>query len=339
MNFKNMNESAVSPIVATLVLIVVAVVGAVAVGTIVGTFSNSVSDEATVGDVAGASKIELAVAGSTTVQPVAEKLAEKFMIVNPSVKVSVAGGGSGAGIAGAGSDLIDIGMASENPDEEDLAKFPALQVHQIGASGVVLIGNKDELSGHDINITDKDTVADFFANITQTMVLDAAGTPITLDAPVYRKGSSGTEETFAKWAYNDKKKLDTLENGEGAAGVQVEATIADGNAGVISAVAGNPTAIGYVDYGFAETNSDKVVILGFADGFTSDEITKPAIGKEIANQDGNNYYTGLTRPLNYLTHGAPSAVEQRFIEFATNPTNSDVFESEGYFSMFEMATI
>jgi len=337
MKFLNMNESAVSPIVATLVLIVVAVVGAVAVGTIMGTFSNSVSDEASVGDVSGASKIELAVAGAPTVQPVAEKLAEKFMIANPSVKVSVAGGGSGAGIAGAGSDLIDIGMASENPDEEDLEKFPALQVHQIGASGVVVIGHKADFTGKDCNITDKDTVADFFDNTTQTMTVGTDTVSIT--TPVYRKGRSGTEETFASWAYGDKKALDTLENGEGEEGPQANAIIADGNAGVISAVASTAGAIGYVDYGFAEQNSDDVVILGFADGFTSDEITKTAIGNEIANPDGNNYYTGLTRPLNYLTYGAPSAVEKKFIDFATTPDNSDVFESEGYFSMFALAKL
>ncbi len=41
------------------------------------------------------------VAGSTSVQPLAEELAEGFMKNNPGVNVSVQGGGSSAGIEGA----------------------------------------------------------------------------------------------------------------------------------------------------------------------------------------------------------------------------------------------
>jgi phosphate transport system substrate-binding protein len=333
MKFMNMNENAVSPIVATLVLIVVAVVGAVAVGTIMGTFSNDVSDQVSSGDVSGASKIELSVAGSTTVYPVAEKLAERFMSENPSVKVSVAPGGSGAGIAGAGADLIDIGMASENPDEDQLAKFPTLQTHKIGASAVVVIGNAEDFPDG-ANATTQDDVTDFFKNATQSVTI---GT-ITIDTPVYRKGVSGTEETFSKWAYEDKKLLDTLETGTGDDGIQIKAITAEGNPGVIEKVGSTRNSLGFVDYGFA-ANSDKVVIIGFDDGFTSDKITKEAIGAEIENQDGLNYYTGLTRPLNFLTNGAPSAVEKKFLDFALSTDNSDVFDDEGYFSVFSLAQI
>ena len=83
---------AVSPIVATLVLVVVAISGAAAVGTIMGTFSSDVSGEANTGELALASSTEILIAGSTTVQPVSELLAEAYMDDHQGIKVTVQGG-------------------------------------------------------------------------------------------------------------------------------------------------------------------------------------------------------------------------------------------------------
>ncbi len=103
------------------------------------------------------------------------------------------------------------------------------------------------------------------------------------------------------------------------------------------------TAVGFVDYGFAAANSDKVVILGLLGtengDFLTADITKENIGKEIANKNGQYYVTDLTRPLNFLTNGNPSAVEQKFIDFATAPSNDDAFTEQGYFSIFGLAKI
>src|SRR5208283_4862293 len=94
-NMKRMNnEMAVSPIVATLVLIVVAVIGAVAVGTIMGTFSSDVSKQASAGQASTASQTQLTIAGSTTIQPAMQLVANDFMAANPGYKISVQGGGS-----------------------------------------------------------------------------------------------------------------------------------------------------------------------------------------------------------------------------------------------------
>ena len=51
-------------------------------------------EEATAEEASGT----LSIAGSTTVQPVAELLAEAFMAANPGVEVTVAGGGSSTGV-------------------------------------------------------------------------------------------------------------------------------------------------------------------------------------------------------------------------------------------------
>ena len=54
----------------------------------------------------------LKVGGSTTVQPLAQLLANKFHAANPAVTVTVAGGGSGIGISGALDGTWNIGMSS-----------------------------------------------------------------------------------------------------------------------------------------------------------------------------------------------------------------------------------
>jgi phosphate transport system substrate-binding protein len=151
------NEDAVSPIVATLVLIVVAVVGAVAVGTIMGTFSGDVSEQANAGDVAGASASEIVIAGSTTVQPASEKLAETFMAAHPGVKITVQAGGSGAGIAAANNGLVDIGSASKAVDTD--VDYPDLTCYTIGGSGVVVIGGS---AVTETNVTAQDLYDAYF---------------------------------------------------------------------------------------------------------------------------------------------------------------------------------
>jgi phosphate transport system substrate-binding protein len=52
------------------------------------------------------------IAGSTSVQPFAEVLAEEYMILHPGVTIDVQGGGSAAGIMATKSSTTDIGMSS-----------------------------------------------------------------------------------------------------------------------------------------------------------------------------------------------------------------------------------
>jgi len=62
---------------------------------------------------------QLQLAGSTTVQPLAEVLAEAFMADNPDVTIEVQGGGSSVGVTSAGEGTVDIGTASRNVKESE----------------------------------------------------------------------------------------------------------------------------------------------------------------------------------------------------------------------------
>lgn len=311
MKLLKMNENAVSPIVATLVLIVVAVIGAVAVGTIMGAFSSDVSEQVNTGDISDSSSMEILIAGSTTVQPASELLAEAYMAKKPGVKISVQGGGSGAGVTSVGMGIVDIGSASRAVKDAELANYPNLQTHQIGGSAVVLICSDD--------LTLTDVIKD---DIKKAYKDDTFGVNLTgVETAYARAESSGTQDTFLEWL--DIKEADLHGN----------VTRATGNAGVLAAVAGAEKAIGFVDFGYTEGAAGiKIVDLDVYGQATSKTILDALKGNETA------YPNGLTRPLNYITNGNPSSlIVKDYINFARSIEAVDLFHEAGMFSISEFA--
>ena len=65
------------------------------------------------------------IAGSTSVQPVAEKLAAAYMQKNPDVKINVQGGGTSVGIKSAQDGTAQIGTASSKPKDKRFTRFSA----------------------------------------------------------------------------------------------------------------------------------------------------------------------------------------------------------------------
>jgi len=84
------------------------------------------------------SNSQITVAGSTSVQPVAEKLAQAYMQKNPNVKINVQGGGSGVGIKSVSEGTVDIGTSSK-----DLNANESVGLNQtvIGKDGIVVAVN------------------------------------------------------------------------------------------------------------------------------------------------------------------------------------------------------
>jgi phosphate transport system substrate-binding protein len=322
------NEAGVSPIVATLVLVVVAIAGAAAVGTIMGSFSSDVSDQASAADSTAAASTELLIAGSTTVQPVSELLAEAYMADHPGVKVTVQGGGSGAGITSTKLDIIDIGSASK--DVDTTLDYPELQKFQIGGSAVVVITNEgSDLAGGNVTKTE---LFNIYSNVSESTNKVAIDKDVngnitqngTTEYTVYQRAeSSGTEETFAKYLGGAFKTAENVDDSN--------ALGATGNAGVLEAVAGSTAAIGFVDFGYANADDSGVAMLG-VDGYTP---TKDNILDCLSGED--TYQVDLTRPLNYLTNGNPSTVEQSYISYAMSPEAMDYFHEVGYFSIIEFS--
>ena len=64
-------------------------------------------------------KRTVTIAGSTSVMPFTEKLAEHFMVDHPDFVVDVQGGGSTAGIQACLNNTVNIGMSSRQLKDEE----------------------------------------------------------------------------------------------------------------------------------------------------------------------------------------------------------------------------
>ncbi|MBQ7883135.1 MAG: extracellular solute-binding protein [Phascolarctobacterium sp.] len=105
---------------------------------------------------------KVVVAGSSSVSPVMEKLAEAYKNINSRVKVEVQQNDSSTGVKAALDGLCDIGMASRDLKKSELDKGARNIV--IATDGIAVIVNKN----NKVNTMSKVQVADvFMGNTTQ----------------------------------------------------------------------------------------------------------------------------------------------------------------------------
>jgi phosphate transport system substrate-binding protein len=96
-------------------------------------------------------------AGSTSVQPSAERLADVFMQMHPEVTITIQGGGSSVGVKSANDGTVDIGAASRElkPDE------PPLVRHLLARDGIAIVTNPGSI----ISGLTKDQVRQIFVSL------------------------------------------------------------------------------------------------------------------------------------------------------------------------------
>lgn len=110
---------------------------------------------------------KITLAGSTSVAPIMEKLADAYKALNPDVTIEIQQSGSSAGISSAIEGVCDFGMSSRELKPEEASK---LSVVCIATDGIAVIVNKqntvDDLSADTIKaiflgeITDWTTAAE-----------------------------------------------------------------------------------------------------------------------------------------------------------------------------------
>ena len=283
----------------------------------------------------------LTISGSTTIQPVSEILAAAYMKKNPGADIVVTGGGSGMGIKEAGTGLVDIGSSSREVEDSELLSYPDLKVYRIGASAIVIItSQKNDIDT--IMFEEASALYDDKSGDISSMP-DIAG----IDTVIQRAEESGTEETFANWLFPGEKNVDSsIETEDYGTNGRVTQLTAEGNSEVLNLVKDNPFSIGFIDFGYAESDPGikilKIVDKGAKEAVPSD-ITKirEAILLELRTEEhpdesGPFYISGLTRPLNYIINDEASPLAKDFIEFATSPSSNGYFNEVGYFSVAEL---
>jgi len=230
-------------------------------------------------------------AGSTTVQPVAEKLANAFMDSYPDVKIIIQGGGSSTGIKSCNDGTVDIGAASRELKSSE----PALVTHLLARDGIAIVTHvSNSVSG-----LTTEQVRDIYAgNITNWSEVGGDDHDIVV---VAREEGSGTRAAFEELVM------------EGML-ITEDAILQISNGNVRTAVSTTPYSIGFLSFGYADSSVKSLAIDGVAG--------------TVENAKNGTY--PIVRPLYFLTKEEPTGVVKDFIDFCLGPEGQDIVEDEGY---------
>lgn len=243
---------------------------------------------------------QISVAGSTTVQPLAEMLAEAFTGANPDVQIDVQGGGSSVGVKSAAQGQVDIGAASREVKESEMEEYPDLQVFTIAQDGIAIVVNPDVA----VDELAKDQVRDIFAGAITNW--SEVGGPDKAIVVVAREEGSGTRGAFEE-----------LVMGEEGPVIVDTAILQPSNGAVRTTVSTTPDSVGFLSFGYLDESVKALSI----DGVEATE----------ANAASGAY--PVVRPLNMMTKGEPSGVVKAWLDFILSTEGQAVVVEEGYIAV------
>lgn len=236
------------------------------------------------------SKNSVTIAGSTSVMPFTEKLAEYFMIGHPTIVINVQSGGSTAGIQATINKTVDIGMSSrELKDEEKiLTEIP------ICYDGIAIVVNPK----NPINNLSLKQVQDIFSGKIRNW-RELGWIDRNIDA-VTREEGSGTRGAFEELVMKKIEISDSI-------------MVQDSNGSVKEIVVTDPYAIGYISLGMVD---NKVKVLAIDNKLPTIENIKKKDYK-------------IVRPFLYLVNGAPTPYAKEFIDYVLSKEGQEILKKEG----------
>lgn len=236
------------------------------------------------------SKAGITVAGSTSVEPFAELLAEEYMSRYPESHIYVQGGGSTAGIEAVKTHAANIGMSSRSlmMEEKDLYAVT------IAKDAIAVIVHPKNLI-NDLSLVQIKEV--FSRKIKNWKELGGLPHPIVL---VTREEGSGTREAFQKMVMGKEE-------------ISLEALVQDSNGAIRQVVSSDPHAIGYISLGLVNEKVKALKISGIEPNLTHIE---------------NGSYT-LVRPFLFVFNGQPVGEAKSFLEFVLSSTAQKLLRKEG----------
>jgi phosphate transport system substrate-binding protein len=250
-----------------------------------------------------AEKVTISMAGSTTVQPLAEKLAGEYMKANQNLMIDVKGGGSGVGVKSAVDGTAMIGMASRKLSDEEKTANPDLVATVIARDGIALIVNPDVT----VEGLTLDQARDIFmGKITNWKDLGGEDQMIIV---VSREEGSGTRTAFQEMVM--KKDKDGNENL-----IADTAILLSSNGAILTTISSTPYSLGYLSMGYLDAT---VKALKINDVAATEE------------NSANGTYS-VVRPLNFLTKGQPAGDAKAFIDWILSDAGQTIVKADGYIS-------
>ncbi len=237
----------------------------------------------------GSSKVEIV--GSTSVQPVAEKLVEKYKETHPDAQINVQGGGSSVGIKSAQDGTADIGTSSKalkKNESQGLTQIP------LGQDGIVIaVNTENSVDG----VTSEQLKDIFSGKITNWKEVGGSDGKINV---IRREDGSGTLDAFESIVMGKDTKIKS------------DAVVQSSTEAVKQSVKTDENAIGFVSYAHMSSDVKALKI----DGVSPSDDT-------IA--DGSYK---LQRPFLFLVKGTSNQATQDFLNFVNSSEGQKVLKDE-----------
>ena len=255
---------------------------------------------------AGDGQNVIKIAGSTTVLPIASLAAEFLNSRQGHATYTVNAGGSGVGIHGIGSGLIQIGLVSREITDVEKNRYADanLKMHLVGRDAVACVVSSEIYHGGVVDLTPRQIRDIYLGEITNWKEVGGPDRHILV---VDKESHRGTRHVFMEYIFGNKNPR--------APGARL---VTGSNNEEQSKIAQSDAAIGMLS--IAWTNSD-VVAVAIRDG---SKIIRPNL-KNIQNKT-----YPILRNLSLLTAGNPDGRVQDFIDYVLSSAGQKIVRKAGY---------
>ncbi|MCL2030905.1 MAG: phosphate ABC transporter substrate-binding protein [Oscillospiraceae bacterium] len=233
------------------------------------------------------------IAGSTSVQPYAEVLAEDYALLRPDKLIDIQGGGSSAGITAVESGAADLGMSSRKLKESEQGLWSV----EIAKDGLAVIVNPASPVG-DLTL---DQICGIYAADIQNW--SELGGPDAKIHIITREEGSGTRSAFEELVMGDRR-------------ITNKAIVQDSNGAMRQLVADDPHSIGFISLGLVNVGERPVKAIRI-DG----------VAPTRENVLDGSY--SLFRSFLFVARSRPEGPALQFIEFIFSPGGRLLLSGEG----------
>jgi phosphate transport system substrate-binding protein len=246
----------------------------------------------------------IVIKGSTTVLPIAQKVAEAYMKANPDVRISLSGGGSGNGIKALIDGSTDIADSSRFIKDKEVklavekGRYPV--PFAVAYDCIVpVVHPSNPLS----NLSMDQLKAIYKGEIKNWKEI---GGPDRKVVVISRDTSSGTYEVWESKVMKKER-------------VYPGALLQASNGAIVQAVAKNKNAIGYIGL-----------------GYMNEDVKSLSVDRVVGSEETtlNGTYP-ISRPLYMFTAGWPKGDTLNFINFVLHPQKGQKYIGEaGYVPLY-----
>ena len=250
--------------------------------------------------------------GSDTIVNLALAWAEAYQTVDPEIRISVTGGGSGTGLTALINKSVDIANASRQIKQEEIEAAEAAglnpQEFVIARDAIAVIINPENPVD---NLTLTQLSAIYRGEITNWSEVGGEDRPIVC---LSRETNSGTHVFFLE-------SVVRLGDNEDTSIFAAETLLLPSSEGIIAEVRENPNAIGYDGLGYV---TSEVKLVGVSSLEEPDFFVLPS----VASVADGTYL--ISRNLYMYTPDVPTGVVKEYIDWILSSEAQEIVSALGF---------